>query len=40
MNPNKVNGLPNALGNIEAFRKEVIDKLRTLREDGQGRAVA
>lgn len=40
MNPKKVNGLPNALGNIEAFRKEVINKLRALREDGQGRAVA
>lgn len=43
LDPAKVNGLPNANANIEAFRDEVIDRLRTLR-DGQvgktGEAVA
>lgn len=31
----KVNGLPNAIGNVEAFKSEVIAKLRTLRESGK-----
>lgn len=34
LDPAKVNGLPNALGNINAFKSEVIAKLRTLREGG------
>ena len=32
LDPNKVNGLKNALANVEAFRSETINKLRALRE--------
>ena len=38
MSPGLVNGLPNALENIEAFRVEVITRLRDLRTDESGRA--
>ncbi len=38
MNPKLVNGLPNALANIEAFRLEVISKLRAFRAAEKGRA--
>jgi len=40
MKADKVNGLDNALGNIAAFKDEVIGKLRALREAGSGKAVA
>ncbi len=40
MNPEKVNGLENATGNIEAFRQEVITKLREFREDALAGEVA
>ena len=40
LDPAKVNGLPNAIANVDGFRQEVIAKLRTLRADGQGREVA
>jgi chromosome partitioning protein len=38
MSPKLVNGLPNALANIEAFRTEVITKLRAIRDAEAGRA--
>lgn len=38
MSPSLVNGLPKALENIEAFRVEVITRLRDLRKDESGRA--
>lgn len=38
MSTKLVNGLPNALANIEAFRAEVITKLRDIRDADQGRA--
>ena len=38
MNPNLVNGLGRALDNIEAFRAEVTAKLRSIRENQEGRA--
>ncbi len=38
MDPKLVNGLGNALGNIEAFRAEVIAKLRAIRDAEKGRA--
>lgn len=38
MNPKLVNGLPNALANIESFRTEVIAKLRTIRDSEAGKA--
>lgn len=40
MDPGKVNGLTNALGNIEAFQMEVIAKLRALRDDRAAKEVA
>lgn len=40
LDPNKVNGLPNAIANVDAFRQEAIGRLRALREDASGRAVA
>lgn len=38
MKPKEVNGLPNALANIEAFRTEVIAKLRAIRDGQKERA--
>ncbi len=38
MNPKLVNGLPNALTNIEAFRLEVVTKLRAIRDAEAERA--
>ena len=38
MDPKQVNGIDKALANIEAFRSEVVTKLRALREDSAGRA--
>lgn len=38
MAPTQVNGLPKALANIEAFRAEVVAKLRAIRDDAAGRA--
>ena len=40
MNPLKVNGLENALANIDAFQKEVIAKLRDVRGSDAAREVA
>lgn len=40
LDPKKVNGLNRALENVEGFRREVIQKLRVLASEGQGRAVA
>lgn len=40
MDNGKVNGLPNALANIEAFKDEVVSRLRAIREAEMGRAVA
>ena len=40
MNPAKVNGLENALSNIEAFRDEVVRKLRVIRDDTPASEVA
>ena len=38
MDPKRVNGLDKALGNIEAFRVEVIAKLRAIRDEQEGKA--
>jgi chromosome partitioning protein len=38
MSPKKVNGLENALANVEAFREELIAKLRQIRENSAERA--
>lgn len=38
MDPNLVNGLDKAIGNIDAFSGEVVDKLRSLRISGNERA--
>lgn len=38
MDPKLVNGLDKALGNIEAFRVEVIAKLRAIRDEQEGKA--
>lgn len=40
MDSDKVNGLPNALRNIDAFRSEVIGKLRTIRQAEYRKVVA
>ncbi|MEL6120179.1 MAG: ParA family protein [Pseudomonadota bacterium] len=40
MDPRKVNGLENAVGNVRAFRDEVIAKLRAVRAAEAGREVA
>lgn len=39
LDPRKVNGLTNAIGNVEAFKTEVVAKLRALRE-GDAKEVA
>lgn len=33
LDPKKVNGLPNAIANVDAFKNEVIARLRALRDD-------
>lgn len=40
LDPDKVNGLEKAAANVDAFRQEVIGRLRALRENENGRAVA
>lgn len=40
LDPKKVNGLPNAIGNVEAFKDEVIARLRKIRESAPGQEVA